>query len=418
MAPRGSKRAAPKAPAEEPGAKRVADFLKLHGISKASFAPVQESIQHPLAGLSEATSKMILAALPWSLAVPADQRHEVQQAVVRMTDEVLEAVVAKLDETLASETGKLEELEGSKATLEEAAQKAEAAAAEAASEVAAREAGRGEAQVAEAARGAAVQEAETAEQKVAAELEATKASVVRFEEVLATSFAKLKAASFEDGEADALVEQVMAAGRDCSLEDSLLATLPACLARRERGAFDQQVLEQAEQSLRQKVASLGEAKAASEGQLGTCQAAAGAAKGELEAATVAQSEVADQLRSAEEQRAAADTAAAEARRAVDEFQASVAEAQAAKEKSREAAEGFRSYNLFMFQMLRDATTQKASEPAAAEEQQQQQEADAAMEPAAEVPAAAAPAAQEPIVTSKIPEQAGAEVVQAVAMLGA
>merc|ERR1719296_657713 len=184
MAPRGSKRAAPKAPAEEPGAKRVADFLKLYGISKASFAPVQESIQHPLAGLSEATSKMILAALPWSLAVPADQRHEVQQAVVRMTDEVLEAVVAKLDEMLASETVKLEELEGSKATLEEAAQKAEAAAAE--------------------------------------------------------------AASFEDGEADALVEQVMAAGRDCSLEDLLLATLPACLARRERGAFDQQVLEQAE----------------------------------------------------------------------------------------------------------------------------------------------------------------------------
>lgn len=412
MAPRGSKRAASKAPAEEPGAKRVADFLKTQGISKASFQPVLEAIQHPLADLSEATRKMILAALPWSLAVPADQRHESQQAIVRMISEIVEAVMAKLQETLASETGKVDKLESRKTALDDAAQKAEADTVEASGIVEGSQARLSQAQEAQAAKTAAVQDAEAAEKRVAAELEATRASITEFEEVLTNSFAKLRDATFEDGEAEALVEKVMAMGRACSMEDSLLATLPACLARRERGAFDQQVLEQAEQTLRQKVAGFGEASVASEAQLATCQASVGTAKGELEAAVGAQSKAAEQLRSAEEQDSTAAAAAAEARRAMNEFQARVAEAQATTEQSREAAEAFKSYNVFMFEMLRDATTKKA-EPSTEE---------AVMEPAAEAeadmePAAASPAPQEPVL-AKIPELASAEVAQAVAVLGA
>jgi len=388
----------------------VADFLKTQGVSKASFQPVLEAIHHPRADLSEATRKMILAALPWSLAVPADQRHEAQQAIVRMTSEIVEAVMAKLQESLAAETGKVDELEGSKTTLDDTAQKAEAAAAEASGIVEGSQARLAQAQEAQAAKTAAVQDAEAAEKRVAAELAATRASITEFEEVLTNSFAKLRDATFEEGEAEALVEPVLAMGRACSMEDSLLATLPACLARRERGAFDQQVLEQAEQTLRQKVAGFGEAAVASEAQFATCQASVGAAKSELEAAVGAQSEAAEQARSAEEQSSTAAAAAAEARRAVTDFQAKVAEAQATKEQSREAAEGFKSYNVFMFEMLRDATSQKA-EPSTEE---------AVMEPAAEAeadePAAAIPAPQEPV--AKIPEQARAEVAQAVAVLGA
>jgi len=415
MAPRGSKRAAPKAPAEEPGAKRLADFLKVQGVSKASFQPVVEAVQHPGAELSEATRSMLLAALPWSLPVPADQRHVAQEAIVRMTGEVLATVQARLQEALASETSAAEELIAAQSKLEADAQQAEASAGEASKAVDASKERLSQVESAQAAKTSDLQEAEAAEQRVAAELTTTRSSIADFEEVLANSFIKLRDASFEDSEAEGLIEKVMAMGKACTLEESLLATLPACLAKRERGAFDQQVLEQGEQIFRQKVTSLSEAATASEAQLATCQTSVEAVRVALAAAGVTQTEVAEQLQSAEVACTAASATAAEARQAATDLQARVVEAQALVEKSREAMEGFKTYNVFMFEMLRDATSKKvevASEEVATETMEQSAEA----QPAEEVILDNKTVSEAP--ASKIPEQTQTEMARAVAVLGA
>jgi len=432
MAPRGSKRAAPKAPAGEPGAKRVADFLKTHGISKASFQPVVEAVQNPLAELSDDTCNMILAALPWSLAAPADQRRDVQQMIVRMTGEIVEGIQSKLQDTVTSEMGSAEELEGSKSTLEGHAQQAEASAEEASQVVQASKERLAQAAAAQGGKTASLQEAEVAEQRVAAELKTIRSSIADFEDVLANSFVKLRDVSFEESEAEGLVAKVMAMGKACSLEDSLLATLPACLAKRERGAFDQQVLTAAEQTLRQKVSGSVEKATALETQLLTCQTSVAAAKTDLEAAGGAQAEAAEQLQSAEATSAAASTASAEARQAVTEVQVKLAEAQTTLEKSREALDSFKSYNVFMFEMLRDATSKKAEISAEDASMEPLAESQPAAEPSAEPQPAAEPSAEPQPVTeatldsqpaaeepaSKIPEQAQTGVTETMAVLGA
>jgi len=415
MAPRGSKRAAPKAPAEEPGAKRVADFLKAQGVSKASLQPVVEAVQHPLAELSEATRSMIIAALPWSLSVPADQRKEAQQAVVQMADEVLARVQTRLEEALASETSAAEELIAAQSKSVVQAQQAEVSANEASQAVDASKERLSQAESAQAAKTSDLQEAEDAEQRVAAEFTTIRSSMADFEDVLTNSFVKLRDASFEDNEAEGLIEKVMAMGKACTLEESLLATLPACLAKRERGAFDKQVLEQAEKVLRQKVMSLGEAATASEAKLVACKTCTEVAKADHTAAGVTHTEVAEQLRNAEAASITASAAAAESRQATSDLQARVLDAQALVEYSREALEGFKTYNVFMFEMLRDATSKKVevvAEEVATETMEQSAEA----QPAEEVALDNKAVSEAPF--SKIQEQTHTEMARAVAVLGA
>merc|ERR1712238_162284 len=98
-----------------------------------------------------------------------------------------------------------------------------------------------------------------------------------------------------------------------------------------------------------------------------------------------------------------------------------------------AMEGFKSYNVFMFEMLRDATSKKAAsstEDASMEtsvEPQQAAEPSTEPQPAAAEPSAEPQPVEEAILdskaaseepASKIPEQAHAGVVEAMAVLGA
>merc|ERR1719251_277809 len=78
-----------------------------------------------------------------------------------------------------------------------------------------------------------------------------------------------------------------------NIEESLATALPSCLAKRERGSFDQVVIGQAEEALRCKVASLGEMIVQSQEQLSTRRASAQAAHEELEAARSMQAQAAD-----------------------------------------------------------------------------------------------------------------------------
>merc|ERR1719362_2673123 len=67
--------------------------------------------------------QMVLAILPWSIAVPADKRHAAQEAAVGMIGNVVETVQAALQKTVDAEASKVDELQGTRAELECAVQR-------------------------------------------------------------------------------------------------------------------------------------------------------------------------------------------------------------------------------------------------------------------------------------------------------
>lgn len=95
MPPKAKKRASISIP-EEPAAKKIADHLRAHGVSKSMHSAVSEIFEHPCCDLPDPVKKMLLAALPWSVCIAADQRSAAQQNCVRMTEEVADQILAKL----------------------------------------------------------------------------------------------------------------------------------------------------------------------------------------------------------------------------------------------------------------------------------------------------------------------------------
>merc|ERR1719203_445599 len=72
-------------------------------------------VNHPLSGLPKNVRDMLLAMLPWSIAVPVDQRSEMQQGVVHMVDSVAGIVQAELQRAVDVETSKVDELKATHA---------------------------------------------------------------------------------------------------------------------------------------------------------------------------------------------------------------------------------------------------------------------------------------------------------------
>jgi len=433
MARGGSKRAAAKAPAGEPQAKRIAAFLKQFGVSRASFQPVVEAVEHPLAKLPEDTRSMLLAALPWSIAVPVEQRHEVQHALVGMVDQVVESVHAQLQQAVSTETSTVEGMQSNKSTLAARSEQAEATAVDAAKGVEDCQACLSDAKATHGGKVDMLKQDEAAETETAADLEKVRAQMSEFEEVLSSSFAKLRDGSFEDAEADSLVQKVMAVGQKGGLEESLLATLPTCLAKRERGAFDQVVLDGAEQGLQGRIAALREAVAGLESKLSEAGTSAQVAKEELEAALDAQTKASEQLQSKQEASSQASAEAAEAKRALTNFDQDLSQVQDHLLAKRSELESFCSYNLAMFKMLRDATASKPEPPSEeavpmAQDQQMQQQL-VEEEPSVEQPVvaeapmhaeqAAEASSKAAMMVEKVQEPACADVVAFIApMAGA
>jgi len=411
MAPKQVKRAASKAPTEEPAAKRVAYFLKQQGVSKVSYQPVIEILKHPLSNLPEGVRGMLLASAPYSLAVPQDQRHEAQHGVVGMVDGMVQAVLAQLQENLASQVSTVEMLEGEKVAEMGKAEEAEVAAVEAGNVVKSCTEQLSEAEAMVATRQATASETELVAKSVQTELEATRSLSAQFEEVLSGSFVSLKEGNFEDGAAEGLVENVMAMVNQSNMEESLTATLPPCLAKRERGSFDMVVLGQAEEGLRAKAQSLVEAIAQLEEQFSAKTATTQAAGAELDAAKATQAEAAEELRSGQESSQGALDKACEAKRAVADCEGKLAVAQARLEQKQGEADNFKSYHKFMFELLRDATTSKPQAEAATSDAPVEESVEKPVEePAAEVAADAQVVVGNDESLAKIPEQLDKDVV--------
>jgi len=359
MAPNPNKRAASRAPTEEPSAKRIADFLAQQGITKASYQPVLDTVQHPLSGLPEITRQMVLATLPWSIAVPADERSAAQQGVVCMVGEIVDNVQAELQNAVDVESGKVDELLSTRTELAAAVQRAENADAEARQAVEEQNQLLTQAEAATLEKRAAVQKMEFEEKRLRAELEQRSAQVSEVQEVISESFERLKNGNYEDIEVEKLVQGVMAVAAKCSLEESLMLSLPTSLAKRGRGTFDEAVINQAEQSFQSKLESLRDSATAAEGPLAAQVTASQMAQAELDGAMADQAQAEDKLRSTRDTSAEAAAAQESAKCTLAQLESKLETATASQGVKSAELEQFRSYNVCMFNSLRDRVPQKA-----------------------------------------------------------
>merc|ERR1719336_1409364 len=359
MAPKGGvKRAAASVPTEEPEAKRVAEFLKQQDVSESSYQPVLDVLQHPLANLSESVRAFVLSVLPWSLAVPADERSELQASSVSMVDAIVQAVQAELQQKVDAEKERIDELEATRAELDSAVEQTEAAKTEAKQAVEERAAAVAEADATVTQKRAAHKDCEVEEKRLADDLEQTRGQKSALEEALSNGFEKLKDGSCEEGEAEGLAAAVIATAKRSSLEESMITALAVVFKKRERGSFDVAVIQEAEQGFRSKIAALSEVIEAAADQLAAQTAAVQAAQAELDAATAEQAEAAEALRAARDTSTTAVVAAQAAKDAVRELDAKLVAPTAAKGQRNAELQRFRDSNVSMFEFLRDRVSKQ------------------------------------------------------------
>lgn len=358
MAPRGMKRTAAKQPTEEPAAKRITAFLKQQGVTKASYEPVLEVVQHPLSGLSESVRSMVLAVLPWSLAVPSDQRHAAQHAVVRMVDEVVETVHAELQRVAKAAADKVDELEASRADLDAGVLQSQAAHAEAERSV-------NESKGQLAAAGAevpkcreALRGAVTVEVDRESELQQALSLKSQLEDVLSGSLKQLVDGDYEDDGANGLIQVVTAAGAKSGLEESLMATLPLSLAKRERGGFDDVVISEAEKAIGGQIAALHEVAESAAATHAEQASAVQAAQTFLEAAERDLKLAAEGLRGAQEADSLAAASVEVAKVKAADQENTLAQAIGVRDAKQQELNQFRDYNMCIFTLMRDSISDK------------------------------------------------------------
>eukprot|EP00434_Breviolum_minutum_P016692 symbB.v1.2.014716.t1/scaffold1080.1/size139481/12 len=125
MAPKkGTKRAAEVV--ETPEAKKMKATLSKYGVDKSIYDGVVEAIQFA-DDVPNSVRQMLIAMLPEGICVPADMRHEYQNAHVKMILEVLQGVLSKLQDGVTSAAGEVARIEAAKSELQAKVQEAEAA---------------------------------------------------------------------------------------------------------------------------------------------------------------------------------------------------------------------------------------------------------------------------------------------------
>jgi len=203
---------------------------------------------------------------------------------------------------------------------------------------------------------------EVEERRLRAEFEMTSAQSSELEKAIVEDFARLRDGSYQDSEAEGLVQKVMAVSAKFSLEQSLMMSLPATLAKRERGSFDEVVIGQAEQSLRGELDSIGAAVAAASAQLAAHAAATQMAQSELENALADQMQAADTLCGAQDAQSKGKSDEEAAKCDLTQIESKLAAATAVHQTKCGELEQFSAYNVSIFNLLRDRVQKQTQEP--------------------------------------------------------
>jgi len=381
MAPKGAKRAAA-ASKEEPEAKRLAAHLKQHGVTKSAHEAIREIMRHPLAGLPADARDMLLAMLPWSLCIPSDQRIDAHNKVVKMVKEVAAGIQKTMQEAVQAEGLSVGSLDEKKAELQGGIQSAEAALAAAKATAEERKRELAEASAALLQQKRALGEAECKAKKDTDDLEKAQAQRQEVEGTMMGSFQKFKSGEWQLGEEDSLYQPVHALIAKLSLDESLVTSLPVSLKKKERGAFNQVVVANFEESLSNKVGELDATISNIESAVAVNASDVEEAKAAFDGAQAKQKEIASEFGAAQEDSTKVAAKVKEAEGTLAAFEPEYEKATAVRKAKADELEAFESYHMCLLKTMVEKLSKKKeaelAQAAAAVEQQKMEAAQSAM----------------------------------------
>jgi trimeric autotransporter adhesin len=406
MAPkRGTKRAPSPVHTQEPPNKKIAAALKKHSVTQATYHILVDALSHPLTGLPDQCTKMLLAMLPQSLCVPVDERQEYQQLGVRMIEEVIHKLQEALQKAVDSENEKVAGAEAHQDALAKAVIAADEALAVSQATTAERQSELTTASEAVVAAQTKLTKAEEDQRIGDADLVSARSDKEVLEAALEGDFQMLKSGAYEAGNANTHFNSIKSLFGKLSMDESLKSAGPGALMKNpaERGGFDNTVVAAFEDSFKTKIASLEEVLSSAKPASDARASAVVSSRQEHEEAEEKQKEASNALLAAKESQKEAAAALKAAKAAVTANKPEYKAATELRDEKKAELDTFVDSTISTFNTLKDKISAKkqrelaAAEAQAAEEARGAEEARAAEAAAAEAAqAAAASAADEPM----------------------
>jgi len=225
--------------------------------TESKFTPIVEGIQQA-DFLSETCRKMLLAAIPSSLGIPSNLRHDIQHTFVQMVGEALDEVEACKRRDFEEQSSKLQEIEESRAALVQKLTDAQEALTNASNLVLSKKSSvADQAKALADAKVALHKDKETQRTGDIASAEANSMKLA-LDKVIEEDLKAIVAGEFAAADASAHYEALAPFFGDLSLDDSLKTAMPiTCVKpKAERGAFDIMVIEQLEKTFSNKASEL------------------------------------------------------------------------------------------------------------------------------------------------------------------
>lgn len=302
--------------------------------------------------LPEQCSAMLASMLPFSLAVASDERAECQKRVVCMVEETLGTIKTEMEAGVASEDTNLATVRAEMESLERIVQAAAATLTAKTEACQAASAALADATATATAGNEALTERQSAQKKSETELASLQESKANLEQAFQTHFQ----VPMEAGQGPNFKE-LEPFIKTMDLEKSMLQTLPGTCgkSKEDRGSFDQVILEQLEQKIVEKIASLGESVTAEIAVVAECEAATKTAETDYSAKQAVQNDATSAFEAAQAEQSEADAALIKANEAVNVFRPQLEEATKKFESTKAMLEGFEGGPLANFTTYKEKT---------------------------------------------------------------
>jgi len=337
---------------------------------------------------------MLEAGVPGCLGPPANERHELQNSMVKWIGETIEGVEARLRQAVDDEAAKVAQAQAAKAEAEKAVGDAKGILEAKDADLVANKTAHKEAAQAVKSAKAGLTEAQAAQKKGDASLAEAGKVKEEFEGVLRDHTGYLKEDDgFDAKTAKTHTTQVMRFAKKLGLDDSLLTALPSACATMpsKRGSFDKMVISEMESSFQTKVTALAEEMNTGAEATASRAAAVTAAEQVVQAAEDVHKDAAAALAAAQTAQGEAASGLQEAEKGSKAKAADQEAAEALKENAEQVLQNFVGYNVLCFSTLRDKVSTPPEEPKPAVEPKPAE----APSPAPATSASPAPAVAEP-----------------------
>jgi len=287
--------------------------------------------------LPEQCSAMLASMLPFTLAIPSEDRLESQERVVGMVEETLQTVKSEMQVVVASEDAKLDTLKVTMAALLSTVKEAEGTLAVQKEAVQTANASLADATAA----ANATLEILTERQSEQTTSETNLASIEEAKIALENAFQVHFQTPMEAGEGPHHKE-LEPFLQNMEIETSMHSTLPGTCAKSKehRGSFDDVILEQLEKAIAAKIATLAETASTETGAVVALAAATKEVETEYNSKKEVQNEAAAELERVELEQRYAEAALVEANEAVSEFRPQLESATGSSESAKARLVGF------------------------------------------------------------------------------